>query len=63
MRTNLFNMRVKVKYKDIIHRTPKATYFLLKNEKMQWIPNKCFCYGKQGAYLVMNKEFCIKKRE
>jgi hypothetical protein len=53
-------MQVKVKFKDIIHKTSKATLFLMKYEKEVWIPNKLFYFGN-GRNIIISKDIAISK--
>lgn len=52
---------VKVKIYDVIKKTEKATLFLLKYEKQQWIPNILFKKAKQGNYILLSKKIAEEK--
>ena len=53
-------MKVKVKYKDILHRTEKAALFLVKGERTVWLPCRAFRFGC-GRTLVVDKSLAEAK--
>jgi len=50
---------VKVKIKDILHQTEKATLFLISESEI-WLPNKLFRFGK-GNYITLWNDIANSK--
>jgi len=53
---------VRVKIYDILHKTEKATLFLVKCEQKIWIPNFKFKIAKQGNHILIEEAFAIEKK-
>jgi hypothetical protein len=53
-------MRVKVKIKDVVAQTDRATQFLLKYETILWFPNTVFKFNKNKHFIECEKWFCRK---
>lgn len=54
-------MRVKVKFQDILHKTARATLFLMKGTQEVWVPNVFINYARNGQYLLLPKFFADEK--
>jgi len=51
---------VRAKYKDIIHKTAKATLFLFSETEI-WLPNSRFRFSKNN-YINLPQDLAVEKR-
>jgi len=52
-------MKVKVRIKDVLHRTSKATLFLI-SEREVWLPNAAFKFGR-GNFIITSETLAKEK--